>query len=115
VTEELLTAEQLIIGVLQPPLATHFVRHVIGVLQDRQARYQPRRQRRPGGRSVKLAPNRCSRKLQSTLPASLLCRRLCHPQSEEALTWTNPVMTKLGLTEAKTSLKDAGGGVKATS
>jgi hypothetical protein len=109
VTEELLTAEQLIIGVLQPPLATHFVRHVIGVLQDRQARHQPRRQRRPGGRSVKLAPNRCSRKLQSTLPASLLCRRLCHPQSEEAL------MMKLGLTEAKTSLKDAGGGVKATS
>ena len=45
--EELLAAEELVIGVLQPALAQHFIGEVVGVLEDGQSRHQPRRQRRP--------------------------------------------------------------------
>ena len=48
--EELLAAEQLVIRVLDPALAQHLVREVVHVLEDRQPRHQPRRQRRAAGR-----------------------------------------------------------------
>jgi hypothetical protein len=44
VLEELLAAEELVIGVLDPALAQHFVGQVVGVLEDRQPRHQSRRQ-----------------------------------------------------------------------
>lgn len=44
--EELLAAEQLVVRVPDEALAQHLVREVVHVLQDRQARHQPRRQRR---------------------------------------------------------------------
>src|SRR4051812_49035157 len=47
--EELLAAEELVIGVLDPTLAQHLVGEVVGVLEDRQPRHHPRRQRRPPG------------------------------------------------------------------
>ena len=47
--EELLAAEELVIGVLDPALAQHLVGQVVRVLEDRQPRHQPRRQRRPAG------------------------------------------------------------------
>jgi hypothetical protein len=46
VLEELLAAEQLEIGVLQPTLAQRLVREIVCVLQDRQGRHQPGRKRR---------------------------------------------------------------------
>jgi hypothetical protein len=49
VLEELLAAEQLEIRVLDPPLAQRLVGQVVHVLEDRQARHQPRRQRRMAG------------------------------------------------------------------
>ena len=49
VLEELLAAEQLEIGVLDPPLAQRLVGEVVHVLEDRQPRHQPRRQRRMAG------------------------------------------------------------------
>ncbi|MBB6301320.1 hypothetical protein GGE67_001929 [Rhizobium leucaenae] len=45
--EELLAAEELVIGVLQPAFAQDLIGEVVGVLEDRQPRHQPRRQRRP--------------------------------------------------------------------
>src|SRR5438477_2469538 len=47
--EELLAAEELVIGVLDPALAQHLVGEVVGVLEDRKPRHQPRRQWRPAG------------------------------------------------------------------
>jgi len=44
--KELFTAEQLIIGVLDPAFAQRLVRQVVGVLEDRQPRHQARGQRR---------------------------------------------------------------------
>jgi len=44
VLEELFTAEQLVIRVLHPAFAQHFIRQVVHVLEDRQSRHQPRRQ-----------------------------------------------------------------------
>ena len=44
VLEELLAAEELVIGVLDPALAQHLVGEIISVLEDRQPRHQPRRQ-----------------------------------------------------------------------
>ena len=49
VLEELLAAEELVIRVLDPALAQHLVGQIVGVLEDRQPRHQPRRQRRPAG------------------------------------------------------------------
>jgi len=49
VLEELLAAEQLVIGVLHPALAQHLVGKVVGVLEDDQPRHQSRRQRRLAG------------------------------------------------------------------
>ena len=43
VLEELLAAEELVIGVLHPALAQHFIGEVVGVLEDRKPRHQPRR------------------------------------------------------------------------
>src|ERR1700689_3408011 len=45
VPKELLAAEQLIIGVLDPALAQNLVGKVVHVLEDRKARHQTRRQR----------------------------------------------------------------------
>ena len=42
--EELLAAEELVIGVLDPALAQHLVGEVVGVLEDGQSRHQSRRQ-----------------------------------------------------------------------
>ncbi len=47
--EELLPAEELVIGVLDPALAQDLVGEVVGVLEDREPRHQPRRQRRTAG------------------------------------------------------------------
>ena len=47
--EELLAAEQLIIRVLDPARAKILVGEIVHVLEDRQARHQPRRQRRVSG------------------------------------------------------------------
>src|SRR2546425_9151088 len=44
--EELLAAEVLEVRVLHPPIAQSLVGKVISVLEDRQPRHQPRRQRR---------------------------------------------------------------------
>jgi hypothetical protein len=44
--KDLLAAEQLIIGVLDPALAQNLVGEVVHGLEDRQARHQPPRQRR---------------------------------------------------------------------
>src|ERR1700751_2259073 len=44
--EELLAAEVLEVRVLHPAIAQSFVGKVISVLEDRQPRHQPRRQRR---------------------------------------------------------------------
>jgi hypothetical protein len=49
VLEELLAAEVLVIGVLDPALAQHFIRKVISVLEDGQPRHQSRRQWRLAG------------------------------------------------------------------
>jgi hypothetical protein len=49
VLEELLAAEELEIGVLHPALAQRLIGEVVGVLEDRQSRHQPRRQRRMAG------------------------------------------------------------------
>ena len=49
VLEELLAAEELVIGVLHPALTQHFVGQIVRVLQDRQPRHQPCRQRRLAG------------------------------------------------------------------
>ena len=49
VPKELLAAEQLEIRVLDPALAQRLVRQVMHVLEDRQPRHQPRRQRRMAG------------------------------------------------------------------
>jgi len=49
VLEELLAAEVLVIGVLDPALAQHLIGQVIAVLEDRQPRHQPCRQRRVAG------------------------------------------------------------------
>jgi hypothetical protein len=49
VPEELLAAEQLEIRVLEPALAQHLVGDIVQVLEDRQARHQPRRQGRLTG------------------------------------------------------------------
>jgi hypothetical protein len=46
VLKELLAAEQLIIGVFKPAIAQRLVREVVHMLEDRQTRHQPRRQRR---------------------------------------------------------------------
>src|SRR5271156_5762467 len=45
-SEELLAAEQLIIGVFDPALAQNLVREVVHMLEDRQPRHEPRRQGR---------------------------------------------------------------------
>jgi hypothetical protein len=42
--EELLAAEELVIGILDPTLAQHLVGEIVGVLEDRQPRHQSRRQ-----------------------------------------------------------------------
>src|SRR5271166_3094831 len=47
--EELLAAEQLIIRVLDPARAKILVGEIVHVLEDRQPRHQPRRQRRVSG------------------------------------------------------------------
>jgi hypothetical protein len=47
VLEELLAAEELVIGVLHPALAQHLVGEIVGVLENGQARHQAGRQRRP--------------------------------------------------------------------
>ena len=47
--EKLLAAEVLVIRVLDPLLAHHFVAEVVGVLENREPRHQPGRQRRPAG------------------------------------------------------------------
>jgi hypothetical protein len=47
--EELLAAEELVIGVLQPALAQHLIGEVVGVLEDSKPRHQSRRQRWPAG------------------------------------------------------------------
>lgn len=44
--EKLFAAKELIIGVLDPAHAQNLVREIMHVLQDRQARHQPCRQRR---------------------------------------------------------------------
>ena len=49
VLEELLAAEVLVIRVFEPQLAHDLVAEIIGVLEDREPRHQPRRQRRPAG------------------------------------------------------------------
>ena len=49
VPEELLAAEELIIGVLDPARAQILVGEIVHVLEDRQPRHQPRRQRRVSG------------------------------------------------------------------
>ena len=49
VLEKLLAAEVLVIRVLDPPLAHHFVAEIVGVLENREPRHQPGRQRRPAG------------------------------------------------------------------
>jgi len=49
VLEELLAAEVLVIGVLDPALAQHFIGEVISVREDGQPRHQSRRQRRVAG------------------------------------------------------------------
>ena len=70
VLEELLAAEELVIGVLDPALAQHLVGQVIGVLEDRQPRHQSRRQRRLA-RIVRVdRPELPSRNPQSTVRAS---------------------------------------------
>ena len=43
VLEELLAAEELVIGVLYPALAQDLIGEVVGVLEDRQSRHQSRR------------------------------------------------------------------------
>src|SRR5271154_5875262 len=49
VLEELLAAEQLVIGVLDPARAQLLVREIVHVLEDRQPRHQPGRKRRMAG------------------------------------------------------------------
>jgi hypothetical protein len=49
VPEELLAAEILIIRVLDPPCAHHFVAEIEGVLENGEAGHQPGRQRWPAG------------------------------------------------------------------
>ena len=44
VTEAHFAAEELVIRVLHPTRAQHFIRQVVHVLQDEQSRHQPRRQ-----------------------------------------------------------------------
>jgi hypothetical protein len=49
VPEELLAAEQLVIGVLNPARTKILVGEIVHVLEDREPRHQPRRQRRMAG------------------------------------------------------------------
>jgi hypothetical protein len=49
VPEELLAAEKLIVGVLQPAVAQALVGEIVHVLEDRKPRHQPGRQRRLPG------------------------------------------------------------------
>ena len=70
VLEELLAAEELVIGVLDPALAQHLVGEVIGVLEDGQPRHQSRRQRRAAGIIRVDLAERPSRNPQSTVRAS---------------------------------------------
>ena len=49
VAEELLAAEELEVGVLDPARAQRLVGQIVRVLEDRQPRHQPRRQRRLAG------------------------------------------------------------------
>ena len=49
VLEELLAAEQLVVGVLDPARAQILVGEIVHVLEDRKPRHQPRRQRRMSG------------------------------------------------------------------
>ena len=44
--EELLAAEELVIGVLHPALAQLLIGEVVGVFENGKPRHQPRRQRR---------------------------------------------------------------------
>jgi hypothetical protein len=70
VLEELLAAEVLVIGVLDPPLAQHFVQQVVGVLEDRSPAINRVGSGGRPGSSVQTSPNRSSRKLQSTVRLS---------------------------------------------
>src|SRR5260221_12773059 len=49
VLEKLLAAKVLVIRILDPLLAHHLVAEIIGVLENREPRHQPGRQRRPPG------------------------------------------------------------------
>src|SRR6266542_2975898 len=68
--EELLAAEVLEVRVLHPPIAQSLVGKVISVLEDRQPRHQPRRQRRLARLVGVDRPNVSSRKRQSIVRAS---------------------------------------------
>src|SRR6266567_2565844 len=68
--EKLLAAEVLEVRVLHPAIAQSLVGKVISVLEDRQPRHQPRRQRRLARLVGVDRPNVCSRKRQSIVRAS---------------------------------------------
>ena len=67
--EELLPAEELIIGVLHPARAQLLVGEIVGVFEDGQPRHQPRRQRRLARAVTVDFAEPFSKKPQSTLRA----------------------------------------------
>src|SRR5215469_308813 len=98
-TEELLAAEQLVIGVLQPALAQHLVRQVMRVLQDRQARHQPCRQRW----AARMAGVALTKPLLEELPVDLPRQphqrvagidNLIKPRSQQVLLATVPTFVR---------------------